>query len=98
MPSTKFHEPKEEQQPPFLLLSNEDTEITSRAAPPNTTPLQPEYPGPFTPQEPPSVPVPPSPPLAITGVESSLLVSIAAAFMTVGGMFAIGARRAGEED
>ena len=78
--------------------NNEDTEITSRAAPPNTTPLQPEYPGPFTPQEPPSVPVPPSPPLAITGVESSLLVSIAAAFMTVGGMFAIGARRAGEED
>jgi len=28
MPSTKFHEPKEEQQPPFLLLSNEDVQPT----------------------------------------------------------------------
>ena len=28
MPSTKFHEPKEEQQPPFLLLSSEDIEPT----------------------------------------------------------------------
>ena len=28
MPSTKFHEPKEEQQPPFLLLSNEDITLS----------------------------------------------------------------------
>jgi uncharacterized repeat protein (TIGR01451 family) len=80
--------------------NNEDTDITTRSAPPVTVPAQPEDPGPFTPQEPPSVPAAPvpSPPLAITGSQSSLLVSIAAAFLTLGGMLAIGARRAGEED
>ncbi len=76
---------------------NEDTDLTTREAPPVTVPLRPEYPGPFTPEEPASIPVP-NPPLAITGSQSSLFVSLAAALLTLGGMLAIGARRARDDE
>jgi len=80
---------------------NVDTEVTKTPDPapeviPRTEGPLP-YPGPFT------LPEPPTPPdevlgLAITGAMSNLMVLLSAAMVSVGGVLAVGARRAREDE
>jgi len=73
---------------------NEDKDETERTPPVPGIP-EPEL-GP--PPAPEPEPDPPAPPLVVTGVETPLFATLAAALLAAGGVFLVGARRAEDDD
>ena len=81
--------------------NNEDTSTTITPEPDEVIPTveQPEYPGPFTPPPPLTLPEPDEVlGLALTGASSSLLGLVGAAMVALGGLLTVGARRSRDDE